>query len=114
MSEHGRQGRRPGCDGESRQDNAVDFNAPSLRFRQPLSVGGSKINDQTHHSAGLVIKSHQPNAADLKQPGERGGRAHQQTAVYSFKVDAVIADQSCEDELPAAHRDELARELRLA
>jgi hypothetical protein len=114
MSEHRRQGRRPCCDGESRQHNAVDFDAPAVWFRQPLGVGGSKIDDQTHHCAGLVIEPHQADTAYLKETGQRRGWAHQQTAVYSFKMDAVIPDQSCEGNLLATHPDQLARELRFA
>jgi hypothetical protein len=61
-----------------------------------------------------VIEPYQPDAAHLKEPGQRFCWTDQQAAIGSVKVHAVIADQSCEGEPVAAHFDQLARELRLA
>jgi hypothetical protein len=60
------------------------------------TVGCFKVDHKADHGDRLIREATEPEAAYFDQAGKRRGRPHQQAAVGSFDVHAVVANEPCE------------------
>jgi hypothetical protein len=104
-----------GSNGDSRYRDTMNVCQQRFRRRQPLRVGGRKINNEAHN--GVISEAATANAepANFDQACQPPRRPNQELSPVYFKLDTIIADQHRLGYLPRAPgKHQIERQSRLA
>ena len=80
----------------------MDYRSAFAGVGQALFLGSREIDDEADHCDRLKRKLSNSNPAYLDQSLQRECRTHQQAAMTGLELDAIVSDQACEMQEPAA------------